>query len=140
MRQKAAGRVARAAGKTPMALDSNTPVLVGVAAVQQREADPAAAGEALDLMERALRRAGEDAGEPGLLARAGEILVPHGFWRYADPGRALAERLGAAGGEKNAENAKNLSRFWGLCDLCYLTGTVGTSLCLARQFTYFYDF
>ena len=48
MRQKAAGRVARAAGKTPMALDSNTPVLVGVAAVQQREADPAAAGEALD--------------------------------------------------------------------------------------------
>jgi len=97
MGEKVAGRVARAAGKTRMALDSNTPVLVGVAAVQQRDADPAAAGEALDLMERALRRAGEDAGDPGLLARAGEILVPQGFWPYADPGRALAERLGASG-------------------------------------------
>ncbi|MEE2679369.1 MAG: acetyl-CoA acetyltransferase [Myxococcota bacterium] len=80
-----------------MPLDPHTPVLVGVAAVQQREADPAEAGEPLDLMERALRRAGEDAGDPGLLTRAGEILVPQGFWLYADPAGALAERLGAAG-------------------------------------------
>jgi len=80
-----------------MPLDSNTPVLVGAAAVQQREADATVAGEALDLMERALRRAGEDAGDPGLLARAGEILVPQGFWQYDDPARALAERLGAVG-------------------------------------------
>ena len=80
-----------------MPLDPNTPVLVGVGAVQQRAKDPSSAGEPLELMERALRRAGEDAGDPGLLARAGEILVPHGFWEYADPARALATRLGAAG-------------------------------------------
>ena len=80
-----------------MPLDPNAPVLVGVAAVQQREADPSVAGEALELMERALRRAGEDSGDPGLLARAGEILVPQGFWNYTDPARALAERLGAGG-------------------------------------------
>ncbi|MEE2677091.1 MAG: acetyl-CoA acetyltransferase [Myxococcota bacterium] len=80
-----------------MTLDPQTPVLVGVGTVQQRAEDPSAAQEPLDLMERALRRAGEDAGDPGLLARAGEILVPQGFWDYADPARALATRLDATG-------------------------------------------
>lgn len=71
-------------------------MLVGVGVVQQREDDPARAAEPLELMVRALERAAQDAGEPGLLARAGEILTPRGFWDYADPGRALAERFGAA--------------------------------------------
>ena len=31
-----------------------------------------------------------------LLARADAVRVPRGFWDYADPGRALAERFGAA--------------------------------------------
>ncbi len=80
-----------------MALDPRTPVLVGVGVVQQREEDPANAAEPLELMARALERAAEDAGDPSLLSRAGEILLPRGFWDYADPGHALAERFGASG-------------------------------------------
>jgi acetyl-CoA C-acetyltransferase len=72
------------------------PVLVGAAAVQQREDDPARAREPLALMGDALERAAEDAGSRALLARADSIRVPRGFWDYADPGRALAERFGAA--------------------------------------------
>ena len=78
-----------------MSLDPRTPVLVGVGVVQQREDDPARADEPLALMERAIRRAGEDAGDPRLLARTGEILLPRGFWDYGDPGRVLASRVGA---------------------------------------------
>ena len=59
-----------------MALDPRTPVLVGVGVVQQREEDPANAAEPLELMARALERAAEDAGDPSLLSRAGEILLP----------------------------------------------------------------
>src|SRR5262245_65825663 len=56
------------------------PVLVGVAAVQQREDDPARAREPLALMGDALERAAEDAGSRALLARADVIRVPRGFW------------------------------------------------------------
>ncbi len=76
-------------------MDPNTPVLVGVAAVQQKEADYTKALEPIALMEKALRLAAEDAGAPGLLARADEILFPKGIWSYADPGRLLADALGA---------------------------------------------
>ncbi|MFI5216795.1 MAG: acetyl-CoA acetyltransferase [Candidatus Limnocylindria bacterium] len=80
-----------------MALDPRTPLLVGVGAVSQREADPARAEEPLALMHRALERAAEDAGCPALLARADSIRAPRGFWSYPDPCRMLAERFGAAG-------------------------------------------
>ena len=79
-----------------MPLDARTPVLVGAAAVQQREDDFRCAAEPLELMARALVGAANDAGKPALLARADSIRVPRGFWDYRDPGRALAERFGAA--------------------------------------------
>jgi len=72
-----------------------TPVLVGVAAVQQKLADYREALEPVALMERALRAAAADAGSAELLQRADEILVPNSLWTYTDPGRILAERLGA---------------------------------------------
>jgi len=71
------------------------PVLVGVGQELQREEDPALAAEPLALMVSALERAAEDAGAPKLLARAGAIYVPRGAWRYGDPGREIARRLGA---------------------------------------------
>jgi len=74
---------------------SRTPVLVGVGAVSQREADPARAQEPVALMAAALERAAEDAGSRSLLARADSIRAPRGFWNYADPCRLLAERFGA---------------------------------------------
>lgn len=78
-----------------MSLHPRSPVLVGVAAIQQREDDPTAAAEPIELMRRALLKAGEDSGAPALLERAGEILMPRGFWEYGDPGGWLAAELGA---------------------------------------------
>jgi len=78
-----------------MALDPRTPVLVGVGAVSQREADPALAQEPLALMVLALERAAEDAGSRALLARADAVRAPRGFWSYPDPCRLVAEHFGA---------------------------------------------
>lgn len=74
---------------------ANTPVLVGVAAVQQKLADYALALEPVALMERALRDAAADAGSDELLRRADEIMVPNSLWSYSDPARILADNLGA---------------------------------------------
>ncbi len=75
-------------------MDPNTPVLVGVAAVQQQLPDYQQALEPIALMEQALRDAAADAGAPGLLAMADEILIPNGIWEYSDPGRLLGVALG----------------------------------------------
>lgn len=80
----------------PVNLDPRTPVLVGVGVASRREADPTRALEALELMIEAVRAAGQDAGRPELLARAGRIGVPRGFWTYSDPGRLIADRIGAS--------------------------------------------
>jgi acetyl-CoA C-acetyltransferase len=78
-----------------MPLDPRTPVLVGAAAVQQREEDPSRAVEPFALMATALEGAAEDAGSLTLLERADSIRVPRGFWDYRDPGRLVADRIGA---------------------------------------------
>jgi len=77
-------------------LPPNSPVLVGVAAVQQKLDDYRRALEPVALMEQALRDAAADAGSGELLTRADEILVPNSLWGYRDPARILADRLGAA--------------------------------------------
>jgi acetyl-CoA C-acetyltransferase len=74
---------------------TNAPVLVGVAAVQQKIEDYQQALEPVALMEQALRDAAADAGCTDLLNRADEILVPKSLWGYSDPGRLLADALGA---------------------------------------------
>jgi acetyl-CoA C-acetyltransferase len=74
----------------------NTPVLVGVAAVQQKIEDFEQAQEPLALMEQALRAAVADAGSDELVARCDEIMVPKGMWGYTDPARLLARRLQAS--------------------------------------------
>jgi acetyl-CoA C-acetyltransferase len=76
-------------------LDPRTPVLVGVAAVEQREEDPDRALEPVELMARALEQAGDDAGSRAWLEDADAIFVPRGMWAYPDPGRLLAEAIGA---------------------------------------------
>jgi len=74
---------------------ANTPVLVGVAAVQQKIDDYQQALEPVALMEQALRAAAADAGCPELLRQADEIMVPKSIWGYSDPGRLVADALGA---------------------------------------------
>jgi len=77
-------------------LPPRTPVLVGIAQVEQRERDPLAAKEPLELMTLATKLAAEDAGSRELLARADAVRVIRGVWPYADPARAVAQRVGAA--------------------------------------------
>jgi acetyl-CoA C-acetyltransferase len=71
-------------------------VLVGAGVAHQRSDDPAEAAEAVDLMTTAVERAGEDAHSTDLVAQARAIFVPRGTWRYANPGRIVAERVGAS--------------------------------------------
>jgi acetyl-CoA C-acetyltransferase len=95
-------------------VQANTPVLVGVSAVQQKIDDYRQALEPVALMERALRAAAEDAGSAELLIRANEILVPKSMWGYSDPGRLLAEAVGA-------RHAKTLLAEFGILQQSLLT-------------------
>ena len=74
---------------------ANTPVLVGVAAVQQRFEHCEEGLEPVQLMVEALQRAAADAGAPDLLGRVDEILVPQGIWAYSDPARLIARAFAA---------------------------------------------
>ncbi len=75
-------------------LDPRTPVLVGAAAVTQHPGDPSQADDAVDLMVRALRSAGDDAGRPRLLGKADIVMAPQPSWECADPARMVAQQLG----------------------------------------------
>ncbi len=75
--------------------EARTPVVVGVGVASQHVDEPGAGVEALDLMTAAARAAGTDTGVPGLLAQVQRVAVPEGTWRYSDPGRVVAERIGA---------------------------------------------
>ncbi len=82
-----------------MTLDSNTPVLIGVGFAEQRLEDPNEAVEAFELMSKAAVAAARDAvGEEAmgrLLGEIDSIQVPQGMWPYTDPGRLVADRVGA---------------------------------------------
>jgi len=78
-------------------VDPRTPVLVGAASATQRTDDPRTAREAVGLMVAACEAAAADAGRADLLRAAGLVLTPRGTWRYQDPGRLVADRVGASG-------------------------------------------
>jgi acetyl-CoA C-acetyltransferase len=82
-----------------MSGSQQTPVLVGVGQLQQRLDDPREGAEPLEMMLSASKLAAEDAGAPGLLARADSVRVIRGAWKYGDPARVLATRIGAEGAE-----------------------------------------
>jgi acetyl-CoA C-acetyltransferase len=72
-------------------MQPRTPVLVGVGTCFDDPDDV----EAVELMVRATVAAGEDAGAPDLLEAVQRVAVPRGTWSYTDPGRIVAERIGA---------------------------------------------
>ncbi len=77
--------------------DPRTPVLVGSAALTQRESDPTQALDAVALMARAIRSAADDAGGPDphrLVSQADVVLAPQGSWKCQDPARMVSEQLG----------------------------------------------
>lgn len=70
------------------------PVLVGLAAIEQREMNPGAAKEPIALMIHAVQQAALDAGVPACLRHVERIYVPKGLWPYTDPARLIAEAIG----------------------------------------------
>ncbi|HEX7036680.1 MAG TPA: acetyl-CoA acetyltransferase [Pseudomonadales bacterium] len=78
---------------------NQTPVLVGVAQLNQRIDDPTAGKEPFELMIDAVRSAAEDTGAPGLLADVGSVRVIRGIWPYGNPAKAVAEAVGCPGAE-----------------------------------------
>ena len=75
--------------------ESRLPVIIGVGQYTNRSEDLADAREPLDMMALVARRAEEDAGVPGLLAGVDSVRVVNVLaWRYDDPARQLAQRLG----------------------------------------------
>ena len=77
-------------------LDPRTPVIVGAAQVTDRVDDPTDARTPLELMVDALESAAIDGGAPGCLADLNLLGVSGGLWSYTDPGRQVADRVGAA--------------------------------------------
>ena len=121
----------------PTEADDRTPVLVGVGVATQRMDDAAQALEPLDLMLEAVRRAGADAGGAHALAAVQRIAVPKGRWRYRNPGRAIAQAIGAPG-------AVSVLSTWGVLqqslinDACarIAAGTLDTALVVGGEASY----
>lgn len=80
-----------------MALPGNTPIIVGVGEVANKNLDPSHAVEPADLMVQAIRRAIEDASiSDKELATADSIsVVPPWTWAYPDLPSLLAEKVHA---------------------------------------------
>jgi len=78
-------------------LDPRTPVIAGVGIATQSVDQPGGGDDAAALMTTAARRAGADSGSKAVLAAVQQVAVPAGTWAYPDPGRLVAERIGAAG-------------------------------------------
>jgi len=78
----------------PAQPEDRIPVIVGVGEIIDRPQEITAGLEPLRLLEQALRRAEEDSGAK-LLGEIGSLDVVNFLsWRYRDPEKLLAERLG----------------------------------------------
>jgi acetyl-CoA C-acetyltransferase len=78
-------------------LDPRTPVVVGVGQLSHRVDRGEDPLEPVDLLVAAARRAEAYSGATGVLAAVDAVKVVSILsWRYADPGRLVAERIGAA--------------------------------------------
>ena len=74
--------------------EDRIPVIVGVGEIVDRPKEIAAGLEPLDLLEQALKHAETDSGEK-LLGEIGSLDVVNFLsWRYRDPEKLLADRLG----------------------------------------------
>jgi acetyl-CoA C-acetyltransferase len=75
--------------------ESRLPVIIGVGQHTNRSEDLSDAREPLEMMALVACQAEEDSGVPGLLAHVDSVRVVNILaWRYDDPARQLAQRLG----------------------------------------------
>ncbi len=121
----------------PPTTDPRTPVLIGVGIVSQRDDDPVSAREPIDLMIDAARQSGIDAAptaDADVLGNVQRVLVPIGRWAYTNPGRMIADAIGA-------HDATTVSAFPGvsqqtlLSDACnaIADGTIDTALVVGGE-------
>ena len=73
----------------------NAPVLVAVAAVQQKQINLAKAKEPIALMIDAVNAALKDSQAPTIAKQIDHICVPKGMWQYTNPAALIAEAIGA---------------------------------------------
>ncbi len=118
--------------------EDRIPVIVGVGEIVDRPADIAAGLEPLTLLEQAVRRAEADSGAK-LIGELGSLDVVNFLsWRYRDPEKLLAARLGVSpahnyygpvGGESPIryihEAAKRIAR--GECSVAAVCGAEAQS-------------
>jgi len=76
-------------------LDPRTPVIAGVGIATQSVDEAGGGVDAAALMTSAAERAGADSGSSAALRAVQQVAVPAGTWAYPDPGRIVAERIGA---------------------------------------------
>ena len=76
-----------------------TPVIVGVGQFLNRIDDLDDVLEPLEMMLRAVGLAERDTGTGGFLDRVQSVRVVRGLWRYGNPARVVAERIGAFGAQ-----------------------------------------
>ncbi len=79
--------------------DPNTPVLVGVGQFGHRIESLDDALEPVDMMLEACIRAEKDTGVGGVLQQAQSVRVVRGMWRYNNPAKLIAGRIGAPGAQ-----------------------------------------
>ena len=71
----------------------NTPILVGVAQLEQRLDDWREHKEPLELMFNALQAAARDCSNPDVLKKASSVRVVRGVWPYSNPAGVLKQQL-----------------------------------------------
>jgi acetyl-CoA C-acetyltransferase len=78
-------------------VDPRTPVLIGAGQLSNRVDKGATALEPVDLIAEALRRAADDSGAGSAVLTGADAvhIVSLLSWRYRDPGRLVAQRVGA---------------------------------------------
>lgn len=119
-----------------MPIDPRTPVLVGVGTRTQRLTDERELDDAsspIDLMVDAARDAAGDSGTPGLLDAVTWVGVPEGTWRWRDPGRAVAERLGVAAHSVVAEVGVLQHALWQEATRLIAEGRLDTALVVGGE-------
>jgi acetyl-CoA C-acetyltransferase len=126
-------------------LNPNTPVIIGIAQIQQRITDPELGDEPVDMMVNAVREAAEDAGNPAMLGAVDSVRVIRGIWRYKQPAGYVAQMIGSPNAEKfgtpfggnsvqSAVNQTALEILSGGKSLVVLTGAEnGNTLAKARK-------
>lgn len=78
-----------------MTIPDNTPILVGVGAIQQKENDLDKTKEPIALMIDAVNAALSDTQRAEIAADIELITVPKGMWSYTDPAALIAEAIKA---------------------------------------------